>query len=136
MLQPKKTKYRKSFTRRSGLKGKKSDHIAFGTYALKAMTAARVTSRQIEAARRAMTNATKRGGKIWIRIFPHTPVTQKSAEVPMGSGKGSIDRYVAFVLPGTILFEMEGISEELAREAMRVAGYKLPVKTKIITKTH
>jgi large subunit ribosomal protein L16 len=135
MLLPKKRKHRKDFRDRSGLKGstQRGTRISFGTYAIKAMTPGEITSRQIEAARRAMTRYVKRGGKIWIRIFPHTPITRKAAEVPMGSGKGAVDHYVARILPGTVLFEMEGVEESVAREAMRLAGHKLPVKTKFIT---
>jgi large subunit ribosomal protein L16 len=138
MLIPKKQKFRKAFRKRSSLKGKAtSGHkVAFGTYGLKATTAGEVTSRQIESARRAMTRYTKRGGKIWIRIFPHLPVTQKSAEVPMGSGKGSVEFYISPVLPGRVLFEIEGVSEEIAKEAFRLASHKLPVLTKFIEKTH
>lgn len=98
------------------------------------MTAGELTSRQIEAARRAMTRAIKRGGKVWIRIFPHTPITRKAAEVPMGSGKGSVEFYVARVKPGKIIFEMDGIPEALAREALKLADAKLPIKTKIVLK--
>lgn len=138
MLQPKKTKYRKSHRRRSALKGiaTKGNKVEFGQFGLKAITPHEITSRQIEAARRSMTRAIKRGGKIWIRIFPHTPITAKSAEVPMGSGKGAIDQYVAFVLPGTVMFEMDGVAAELAIPALKNAGYKLPCKTKIVTKHH
>ncbi len=110
--------------------------IAFGTYALKAVTAGEITSRQIEAARRAMTRSVKRGGKVWIRIFPHMPITRKSAEVPMGGGKGALEFYVAVVKKGTVLFEMEGVDPSLALPALTTAGYKLSVKTKVITKSH
>jgi large subunit ribosomal protein L16 len=98
------------------------------------MAAGELTSRQIEAARRAMTRAIKRGGKVWIRVFPHTPITRKAAEVPMGSGKGSVEFYVARVKPGKIIFEMGGIPETLAREALKLADAKLPIKTKIVLK--
>jgi large subunit ribosomal protein L16 len=101
-------------------------------YGLKAITAGEVTSRQIEAARRAMTRYVKRGGKIWIRIFPHIPITRKASEVPMGSGKGSVEFYVSRVKAGTVLFEMEGVTEEIAREALRLADSKLPVKTRFV----
>lgn len=123
---------------RSALKGiaSRGSTIAFGNIALKAITPAEITSRQIEAARRSMTRAVKRGGKIWIRIFPQTPITKKSAEVPMGSGKGAVEYYVAFIKPGTVLFEMEGVEETLAVEALKTAGYKLPLKTKIVKKSH
>jgi len=108
--------------------------ISFGSYAMKSMEYAWITSRQIEAARRAMTRFIKRGGKIWIRIFPDKPVTRKGSEVPMGKGKGAVDHYVAVVKPGTILFEMDGVPEDAAREAMRLAGHKLPVKIRFIKK--
>lgn len=138
MLQPKKQKYRKLQRARGALKGmsKGGNVVSFGSVGLKSLSAGEVTSRQIEAARRAMTRAIKRGGKIWIRIFPHTPVTKKASEVPMGSGKGSVEFYVARVKPGKILFEMDGISEELAREALKLADSKLPLKTKIVLKHH
>ncbi len=133
MLLPKKTKYRKQFKGRipKGL-ATRGTEISFGQFALKADGTERITSRQIEAARRAMTRHIKRGGKIWIRIFPDLPVTKKPAEVAMGSGKGSIDHYAARVRPGRVMFEMEGVTEEVAREAMRLAGRKLPIKTKFV----
>jgi len=106
--------------------------IAFGQYALQAQSSERVNSRQIESARQAMTRYIKRGGKIWIRIFPHTPVTRKPQDVKMGSGKGNPEFFVAKVRPGTIMFEMQGVDEATAREAMRLAGHKLPVKTKFL----
>ncbi len=108
--------------------------ISFGQYGIKSMTAAWVTSRQIEAARRVMANYTKRGGNIWIRIFPDKPITMKGNEMPMGKGKGAVDHYVAIVKPGTMLFEMAGVSETVAREAMILAGHKLPVKIKFLVK--
>ncbi len=131
---PKKTKYRKSQRLRGGHIGiaTRGLKISFGAYGLKTIEGGEISARQIEAARRAMTHYIKRGGKIWIRIFPHKPVTQKAAEVPMGSGKGSIDRYVAVVKPGSIIFEMDGIDEASAKEAMRLAGHKLPLKCKFI----
>lgn len=134
MLQPKKQKHRKEFRRRSQLKGiaTRGSKVSFGTYALKAQTAGELTSRQIEAARRSMTRYIKRGGKIWITIFPHKPITRKSAEVPMGSGKGAPDHFVAVVKPGRIIFEMEGVEPDVAKEAMRLAAHKLPVKCKFI----
>lgn len=134
MLAPKKQKHRKVFRGRSTLKGIdiKGSAVNFGTYGLKAMTAGEITSRQIEAARRTMTRYTKRGGKIWITIFPHKPVTRKASEVPMGSGKGAPDHFVMPVRPGRILFEMEGIETSVAKEAMELAAYKLPVKCKFI----
>ena len=134
MLIPNRTKYRK--VRKGIMKGvaTSGNYIAHGTYGLKAMEMERITSRQIEAARQAMTRYIKRGGKIWIRIFPHTPVTRKPQDVKMGSGKGNPEFFVAKVYPGTIMFEMDGITEEQAREAMRLAGHKLPIKTKFVVK--
>lgn len=135
MLLPKKMKFRKTFRGRGKFDGKAKggDRLNFGAYGLKAASTSDVTSRQIEAARRAMTHYIKRGGKIWIRIFPHTPITKKPAEVRMGSGKGSVDHYILVVKPGMVLFEIDGIPEEMAREALRLAGHKLPVRTKFIT---
>jgi len=132
MLLPKRTKFRK--VRKGKIRGvaTSGNYIAFGEYALQAQGHERITSRQIEASRQAMTRYIKRGGKIWIRIFPHTPVTRKPLDVKMGSGKGSPEFFVAKVRPGTILFEMQGVSEEIAREAMRLAAHKLPVKTKFL----
>lgn len=134
MLLPNRTKFRK--VRKGKIRGVATagQYIAFGDFALQAQGHERITSRQIEAARQAMTRYVKRGGKIWIRIFPHTPVTRKPLDVKMGSGKGSPEFFVAKVKPGTILFEMQGVSAEIAREAMRLAGHKLPVKTKFLTK--
>jgi large subunit ribosomal protein L16 len=134
MLLPKRTKFRK--IRKGKIRGVATagNYIAFGDYALQAQGHERITSRQIEAARQAMTRYIKRGGKIWIRIFPHISVTRKPLDVKMGSGKGSPEFFVAKVKPGTILFEMQGVSEEIAREAMRLAGHKLPVKTKFLVK--
>ena len=134
MLMPKRTKYRK--VRKGRIKGvaTSGNYIAFGDYALKTLESERITSRQIEAARQAMTRYIKRGGKIWIRIFPHTPVTRKPQDVKMGSGKGNPEFFVAKVRPGTILFEMQGVPEEIALEAMRLASHKLPVKTKFLVK--
>lgn len=134
MLLPKKTKYRKAMTGRIGSVAQRGNQISFGAYGLQALTPERVTSRQIEAARRAMTRYIKRGGKIWIRIFPDVPVTRKGSEVPMGSGKGTPEFFVARVRAGTVMFEMAGVNEETAREAMRLASHKLPVKTKFITR--
>lgn len=132
MLMPSRTKYRK--VRKGRIRGVASSgqHIAFGQYALQSLDGERITSRQIEAARQAMTRYIKRGGKIWIRVFPHVPVTRKPQDVKMGSGKGNPEFFVAKVRPGTVLFEMQGVSEEVAREAMRLAGHKLPVKTRFI----
>lgn len=132
MLVPKRTKFRR--VRKGRIKGPATsgNTIAFGDYALQSAAGERVTSRQIESARQAMTRYVKRGGKIWIRIFPHTPVTRKALGLKMGGGKGSPDFFVAKVREGTILFEMQGVSEEVAREAMRLASHKLPVKTRFI----
>jgi large subunit ribosomal protein L16 len=134
MLMPKRTKFRK--IRKGKIRGVATagNYIAFGDYALQAQGHERVTSRQIEAARQAMTRYIKRGGKIWIRIFPHISVTRKPQDVKMGSGKGSPEFFVAKVRPGTIMFEMQGVSEEVAREAMRLAAHKLPVKTKFLVR--
>ena len=134
MLLPKKTKFRKVRKGKNDGIATRGNYIAFGDYALQAQSNERITSRQIEASRQAMTRYIKRGGKIWIRIFPHTPVTRKPQDVKMGSGKGNPEFFVAKVKAGTILFEMKGVSEEVAREAMRLASHKLPVKTKFITK--
>lgn len=134
MLIPNRTKYRK--VRKGKIRGAatRGNTIAFGNYALQSQENARITSRQIEAARQAMTRYIKRGGQIWIRIFPHTPVTKKPQDVKMGSGKGSPEYFAAKVHMGTVMFEMEGVSEEVAREAMRLASHKLPVKTKFLVK--
>ena len=134
MLLPKRTKFRK--VRKGKIRGVTTagNYIAYGEFALQAQGHERITSRQIESARQAMTRYIKRGGKIWIRIFPHTPVTRKPLDVKMGSGKGSPEFFVAKVRPGTVMFEMQGVTEETAREAMRLAGHKLPVKTKFIVK--
>jgi large subunit ribosomal protein L16 len=136
MLVPRKVKHRKWQKGRRRAKGKETrgTELSFGAYGLKAMAACWLTARQIEAARRAMTRYVQRGGKIWIRVFPDKPVTKKGTEVPMGGGKGSVDHYVAPVKPGRIIFEMDGVSEEMAKEAMRRAGHKLPIKTKFITR--
>ena len=115
-------------------KAQRGNKIAFGSFGLKSMDTSLVTSRQIEAARRAMTRYVQRGGKIWIRIFPDKPITKKAAEVPMGSGKGSLDHFSAVVKPGRIIFEIDGIEEDVAKEAMRRASHKLPIKTKFIVK--
>ena len=134
MLLPKRTKFRK--VRKGRIRGEASsgNYIAYGDFALQAQGHERITSRQIEAARQAMTRYIKRGGKIWIRTFPHIPVTKKPQDVKMGSGKGNPEFFVAKVKPGTILFEMQGVSEETAREAMRLAAHKLPVKTKFLVR--
>lgn len=134
MLLPKRQKHRK--VRKGRIRGvaTSGNYIAFGQFALQAQGQERITSRQIEAARQAMTRHIKRGGKIWIRIFPHIPVTRKPQDVKMGSGKGNPEFYVAKVRPGTILFEMQGVDEAVAREAMRLAAHKLPVKTKFLVR--
>ena len=134
MLMPKKTKHRKQMKNPQYGKETRGTEISFGKYAIKSLGAGWITSRQIESARRAMTRHVKRGGKIWIRIFPDKPITQKAAEVGMGKGKGALDHYVAVVKPGRILFEMDGVERNVAREALKLATYKLPVKTKIIEK--
>ena len=134
MLEPKKLRRRKHHRQRSHFHGNAtSGHmLSFGTIGLKAETGGEITARQIEAARKAMTHAVHRGGKIWIRIFPHTPVSRKAAEVPMGAGKGSLEYFSVVVRRGTMLFEMAGLPDALAREALRLAGHKLPVRTRIV----
>lgn len=129
MLQPKRRKYRKEQKGRNTGIATRGTLVSFGEFGLKAITSGRLTSRQIESARRAMTHHIKRGGRIWIRIFPDKPISQKPAEVRMGNGKGNPEYYVAEIRPGKILYEMDGVSENLAREAFRLAGAKLPVKT-------
>ena len=132
MLVPKRVKHRKEH--RGNMKGraKGGTEVSFGEYGLQAMEPAWVTNRQIEAARIAMTRYIKRGGKVWIKIFPSKPITQKPLEVRMGSGKGNVEKWVSVVKPGKILFELAGVSEEVAREAMRLASHKLPIKTKFV----
>ena len=132
MLMPKKTKYRKVRKGKNPGVATRGHYIAFGDYGLQSQSNERITSRQIESARQAMTRHIKRGGKIWIRIFPHTPVTRKPQDVKMGSRKGNPEFFVAKVKAGTVLFEMKGVQEDIAREAMRLAAHKLPVKTKFI----
>ncbi|PID31973.1 50S ribosomal protein L16 [Candidatus Saccharibacteria bacterium] len=134
MLIPNRTKHRKVFKGKIRGVATRGNEISFGQYALQAQGHERITSRQIESARQAMTRYIKRGGKIWIRIFPHTPVTRKPQDVKMGSGKGNPEFFVAKVRPGTVLFEMQGVQEDVAREAMRLAAHKLPVKTKFLVK--
>ena len=134
MLMPKRVKRRRVHRGRMTGKANKGNTIAYGTYGLMAMEPAWITSNQIEAARVAMTRFIKRGGKVWIDIFPHKPITQKPAETRMGSGKGSVEYWVAVVKPGRIMFEMSGVDETIAREAMRLAGHKLPIKTKFVKK--
>ena len=132
MLQPKRTKYRKQFKGRNGGFAQRGASVAFGEFGLKATSRARMTAREIEAARRAMTRYVKRGGQVWIRVFPDVPVSKKPLEVRMGSGKGNIEYYVARVLPGKVLFEMEGVTEQIAREAFRLAASKLSVETMFV----
>jgi len=134
MLEPKKLKYRRQFRgRRKGL-AQRGSELSFGEYGLKALECAWISAAQIEAARRAIRNYTKRTGKLWIRIFPHKPITKKPPEVRMGAGKGPLSHYAAVVKPGTMLFEVSGISEKMARGAFRLASYKLPIKTKVVTR--
>ena len=134
MLQPKRTKFRKQQKGRNRGVAQAGNKVDFGEYGLKATTRGRVTARQIEAARRAITRHVRRGGKIWIRVFPDKPVTSKPLEVRMGKGKGNVEYWVAQVQPGRVLYEMEGVSEELAREAFRRAAAKLPVQTAFVTR--
>jgi large subunit ribosomal protein L16 len=134
MLTPKKTKYRKAQRGRMGGKAKGGASVNFGEFGLKALESCWLTNRQIEAARIAMTRFIKRGGKIWIRVFPDKPVTKKPAETRMGKGKGAPEYWVAVVKPGRILFEIEGVSEQLAREALRLASNKLPMKARFVTR--
>ena len=135
MLQPKRTKFRKVHKGRNrGLANAGSD-VSFGTYGLKAVTRGQLTARQIEAARRAMTRAVKRQGKIWIRVFPDKPITEKPLEVRMGKGKGNVEYWVCQIQPGKVLYEMNGVSEVIAREAFALAAAKLPIKTTFVTKT-
>jgi len=135
MLQPKRTKFRKVHKGRNRGWAATGNKISFGEYGLKATGRGRITARQIEAARRAMTRHIKRGGKIWIRVFPDKPITEKPLEVRMGSGKGNVEYWVAEIQPGRVLYEMEGVSEEIAREAFRLAAAKLPVGTTFVTRT-
>lgn len=136
MLLPKKVKHRKWQKGRShAKKASRITELSFGSYGLKSVGSYWITSKQIEAARRAMTRYIKKGGKIWIRIFPDKPITHKGVEVPMGGGKGGVDHYVVPVRPGTIIFEVEGVSEEIAKEAIRRAGHKLPIPIKFIKRT-
>ena len=132
MLQPKRTKFRKQFKGRNRGLAQRGNTVAFGEFGLKATDRCRLTARQIEAARRAMTRYVKRGGKIWIRVFPDKPITAKPLEVRQGSGKGNVEFYVAQIQPGSVLYEMEGVSEEVAREAFRLAASKLPVGTTFV----
>lgn len=135
MLQPKNTKFRKQQKGRNRGLAQRGARVSFGEYALKATTSGRVTARQIEAARRAITRHVKRGAKVWIRVFPDKPISKKPLEVRQGKGKGNVEYWIAQVKPGTVLYEMAGVSEEIAREAMRLASAKLPVRTTFATRT-
>jgi len=135
MLQPKRTKFRKQFKLRNRGLAQTGNKVSFGTFGLKATERGRMTARQIEAARRAMTRHVKRQGKIWIRVFPDKPITKKPLEVRMGKGKGGVEYWVAQIQPGRVLYEMEGVPEELAREAFALAAAKLPFKTTFVTRT-
>ncbi len=134
MLSPKKLKHRKQFRGKRGGVATRGSHVAFGKFGLKSEEAAWISARQIEAARKALTRFTRKGGRVWIRIFPDKPITKKPAETRMGSGKGEVFEYVAVVRPGTILFEMGAITREIAQEAMRRASHKLPVATRFVSK--
>jgi len=134
MLQPKRTKYRKQMKGRNRGLATRGNEVSFGEYGLKATTRGRLTARQIEAARRALTHFIKRGGRVWIRVFPDKPVTKKPLEVRMGSGKGNVEFWVALVQPGKVLYEMEGVNEAQAREAFTLAAAKLPVRTMFVTR--
>ena len=135
MLQPKKTKFRKQQKGRNRGLAQSGNKVSFGDFGLKAVGRGRLTARQIEAARRAMTRHVKRGGKIWIRVFPDVPVTKKPLEVRQGKGKGNVEYWVAKIQPGKMLYEMEGVTEDLAREAFRLASAKLPIKTVFVKRT-
>jgi len=135
MLQPKRTKYRKQQKGRNRGKASAGSKVSFGEYGLKATTRGRITARQLEAARRAITRHVKRGAKIWIRVFPDKPITKKPLEVRQGKGKGNVEYWVALVQPGRMLYEMQGVDEELAREAFRLAAAKLPVQTAFTTRS-
>jgi len=135
MLQPKRTKYRKQMKGRNRGLALRGNKVSFGEYGLKSITRGRLTSRQIEAARRALTHFIKRGGRVWIRVFPDKPVSKKPLEVRMGSGKGNVEYWVALIQPGAVLYEMEGINEQEAREAFKLAAAKLPVRTTFVTRT-
>ncbi|MEJ2179821.1 MAG: 50S ribosomal protein L16 [Gammaproteobacteria bacterium] len=135
MLQPKRTKFRKQMKGKNRGLAIRGSSVSFGEFGLKAVGRGRITARQIEASRRAMTRHVKRGGKIWIRVFPDKPITKKPLEVRMGKGKGSVEYWVAQIQPGRMLFEMEGVSEELAREAFRLAAAKLPISTTFVSRT-
>lgn len=132
MLMPKRVKHRKEFRGRMRGKAKGGTEVVFGEYGLQALEPGWVTNRQIEAARIAMTRYIKRGGKVWIKIFPSKPITQKPLEVRMGSGKGNVEKWVSVVKPGKIMFEIAGVTEDVAREALRLAAHKLPIKSKFV----
>ncbi|MDE2195839.1 MAG: 50S ribosomal protein L16 [Gammaproteobacteria bacterium] len=134
MLQPKRTKFRKQHKGKNRGLAQSGNTVAFGEFGLKATVRGRITARQIEAARRAMTHFVKRGGKIWIRVFPDVPITKKPLEVRMGNGKGNVEYWVAKVQPGSVLYEMEGVTEDIAREAFRLAAAKLPVTTTFVSR--
>jgi len=134
MLQPKRTKYRKQQKGRNDGLSHRGSTVAFGSFGLKALDGGRITSRQIESARIAMTRFMKREGKVWIRIFPDKPITSKPLEVRMGKGKGALDHYVALIQPGRIMFELDGVPADVAHEALRLAAQKLPVLTKVVTR--
>ena len=134
MLQPKRTKFRKQFKGRNRGLATTGNKVSFGEYGLKAVERGRITARQIEAARRAMTRHIKRGGKIWIRVFPDVPVSKKPLEVRMGKGKGNVEYWVCKIQPGRVLYEMEGVNEGIAREAFRLAAAKLPFKTTFVSR--
>jgi large subunit ribosomal protein L16 len=134
MLQPKRTKFRKQFKMRNRGLAQRGNNVSFGEFGLKAVGRGRLTARQIEAARRAMTRYVKRGGKIWIRVFPDKPISKKPLEVRQGKGKGNVEYWVAQIQPGRVLYEMEGVSEEIAREAFRLAAAKLPMATAFVTR--
>lgn len=135
MLQPKRTKFRKQFKGRNRGVSTRGNKVSFGEFGLKAAEHGRITSRQIEAARRALSRHVKRGGKVWIRIFPDKPISKKPLEVRQGKGKGNVEYWVALVQPGRMMFEIEGVSEELAREALKLAAAKLPVKSSFESRT-
>jgi large subunit ribosomal protein L16 len=135
MMQPKRTKFRKQMKGRNRGLAQSGNKVSFGEYGLKATGRGRVNARELEAARRAMTRHIKRGGKIWIRVFTDVPVTKKPVEVRMGKGKGNVEFWVARIKPGTVLYEMEGVTEDIAREAFRLAAAKLSVKTAFVTRT-
>jgi len=135
MLQPKRTKFRKQHKGRNRGLAQRGSNVSFGEYALKATDRGRMTSRQIEAARRTITRHVKRGGKLWIRVFPDVPVTKKPIEVRQGKGKGNVEYWIAQIQPGRVLYEIEGVSEDIAREAFKLAAAKLPFKTTFVART-